>query len=112
MSGPPGPPTADVVAAAWERLESVHDPELPVSVVAMGLIRGIALDGARLRVELTFTSMGCPWKEWIERDVREALLSLPGIEEVEIEHVWARPWTRGDLRDDARRELRLVGISS
>ena len=101
---------AEVLRAAWQRLEDVRDPELPVSVVALGLVRDVSIHRGRLRVALTFTSMGCPWLEWIERDVRAALEGLDGVQDIEIEEAWERPWTREDLRDDARKVLRDIGV--
>lgn len=103
-----GVPLAD---RAIQALETVIDPELCVSVVSMGLIRGVEVTDGVARVKLTFTSMGCPWTEWIERDIRTALLALEGIHQVDLEIVWDRPWSRGDLRPDAREKLRRMGIS-
>ena len=96
---------------AWQALEAVHDPEFPVSVVAMGLIRGLEVEEGVAKVKLTFTSMGCPWTDWIERGIREKLLTLAGIREVDIEVVWDQPWTRQDLAPAARIVFRKLGIS-
>lgn len=99
------------LARAYRALEEVMDPEFPVSVVSMGLIRGLTLIDGIARVKLTFTSMGCPWTEWIEREIREKLLSLEGIRETEIEVVWDKPWSRSDLAPTAIITLRKLGIS-
>jgi len=107
-----GPPGAEpVLAGAWDALEQATDPELGVSLVAMGLIRKLTVEGGRASVELTFTSMGCPWMDWIQDSIRTALLEAPGIEGVDIEIVWDRPWSRHDLREDARIRLVASGIS-
>jgi metal-sulfur cluster biosynthetic enzyme len=58
----------------WQALEEVEDPEYPVSVVDMGLIYGLRLDGRSAHVQLSFTSMGCPCMEFIIGDIRERLL--------------------------------------
>lgn len=103
---------SDLLAArAYRALEEVMDPEFPVSVVSMGLIRGFALEDGVARVKLTFTSMGCPWTDWIERGIREKLLSVEGIRATEIEVVWDKPWSRQDLAPGARITLKKLGIS-
>jgi len=102
---------AALSAQAFGALEDVMDPEFPVSVVSMGLIRGIEVEDGVAKVRLTFTSMGCPWTDWIERGIREKLLGLAGISAVNIEIVWDKPWTRQDLAPAARITLKKLGIS-
>jgi metal-sulfur cluster biosynthetic enzyme len=101
-----------VEARLWDALRHVEDPEIPVSVVGMGLIVSLAFDPEERRADLqiTFTSMGCPATEFIEEDIREALLQDPGVDEVEIEVVWDPVWTKDRLRDDARQTMRRLGI--
>jgi metal-sulfur cluster biosynthetic enzyme len=102
------------VSATVEALEAalreVHDPEYPISVLDMGLIRGLSVQGQTARVKLTYTSMGCPCKEMIADDVRDALLALEGIERVEVEEVF-EPWTHRDLTTRARRTLHDLGVT-
>ena len=101
-----------VEARLWDALRRVEDPEIPISVVGMGLIVSIAYRAAERAVdlELTFTSMGCPAMEFIEDDIRDALLQDPDVEAVEIEVVWDPVWTKDRLRDDARQTMRRLGI--
>jgi metal-sulfur cluster biosynthetic enzyme len=99
------------VQEAWQALEGVADPELGVSVVSMGLIRGLTVEKGVAAVKLTFTSMGCPWTDWIEKGVREKLLEVEGVHQVDLEVVWDRPWSRKDLRQDAREALKRMGIA-
>ena len=97
---------ADLEAA----VRGVNDPEYPISVVDMGLIRGLVVEGDTARVRLTYTSMGCPCKEMIADDVRDALLALDGVERVEVEEVY-EPWTHRDLTPRARRTMRGLGVA-
>jgi metal-sulfur cluster biosynthetic enzyme len=97
---------ADLEAA----VRGVNDPEYPISVVDMGLIRGLAVEGDTARVRLTYTSMGCPCKEMIADDVRDALLAVDGVERVEVEEVY-EPWTHRDLTPHARRTMRGLGVT-
>jgi metal-sulfur cluster biosynthetic enzyme len=91
-------------------LRGVHDPEYPVSVIDMGLIRGLAVKGGTAQVKLTYTSMGCPCKEMIADDVRDALLGVKGIERVEVQEVF-EPWTHRNLSLRARRTLNGLGVT-
>jgi metal-sulfur cluster biosynthetic enzyme len=104
--------SAVVEARLWEALKGVQDPEIPVSVVGMGLIVSLAYRRSERRAELkiTFTAMGCPAMELIEQDIREALMRDPDVGAVEIEVVWDPVWTRDRIRAEAREEMRRLGI--
>src|SRR5205085_10054431 len=96
MSGVALTAAEQVEARLWDALRRVEDPEIPVSVVGMGLIVSLAFDPGQRRAELqiTFTSMGCPAMEFIEEDIRDALLEDPDVDAVEIEVVWDPVWTK------------------
>lgn len=102
----------EVEARLWTALQEVEDPEIPISVVGMGLIVSIAYRGDERAVdlELTFTAMGCPAMEFIEDDIRERLLQEPEVDDVRIEVVWDPMWTRARIREDARATMRRLGI--
>jgi metal-sulfur cluster biosynthetic enzyme len=101
-----------VEARLWDALRRVEDPEIPVSVVGMGLIVSLAFEpeDRKAALQITFTSMGCPAMEFIEDDIRDALLADPDVDEVEIEVVWDPVWTKDRLRSDARETMRRLGI--
>jgi metal-sulfur cluster biosynthetic enzyme len=101
-----------VEARLWRALQEVEDPEIPISVVGMGLIVSLAYraHSRAVDLELTFTSMGCPAMEFIEDDIRARLLAEPDVDEVRIEVVWDPVWTRSRIREDARATMRSLGI--
>jgi metal-sulfur cluster biosynthetic enzyme len=101
-----------VEARIWEALRSIEDPEIPVSVIGLGLIVSVGYRPSERTADLriTFTSMGCPATEFIEEDIREALLRDPEIDAVEIEVVWDPVWTKDRIRADARATMRRLGI--
>ena len=99
-----------IEARLWEALREVEDPEIPISVVGMGLIVGLAYDAGVVDVELTFTAMGCPAMDFIQDDIRERLLQEPDVDEVRIEIVWDPVWTRAMIREEARETMRGLGI--
>jgi len=102
----------EVEARLWTALRDVEDPEIPISVVGMGLIVSLAYAEAERAVdlELTFTAMGCPAMDFIEDDIRERLLQEADVDEVRIEVVWDPVWTRGRIREEARATMRGLGI--
>jgi metal-sulfur cluster biosynthetic enzyme len=104
--------TEQVEARIWDALRQVEDPEIPVSVVGMGLIMSVAYQPGERRAELqiTFTAMGCPAMDFIEDDIRAALLRDPEVETVDIEVVWDPVWTKDRIRADARETMRRLGI--
>jgi metal-sulfur cluster biosynthetic enzyme len=101
-----------VEARIWEALRHVEDPEIPVSLVGMGLIVSVAYrpEDRAARLQITFTAMGCPAMEFIQDDIREALLADAEIDEVQIEVVWDPVWTKNRIRSDARETMRRLGI--
>ena len=99
-----------IEARLWEALTEVEDPEIPISVVHMGLIVAIAYDAGVVDLKLTFTAMGCPAMEFIQDDIREACLADPDVDEVEIEVVWDPVWTKARIRADARDTMRRLGV--
>jgi ring-1,2-phenylacetyl-CoA epoxidase subunit PaaD len=94
----------------WEALAEVPDPEIPVvSVVDLGLVHRVELDGGRLRVELLPTFVGCPALELIRRSVADRLTGM--APEVEVEMTFAVPWTSDRITAEGRRKLRDSGFS-
>ncbi|HET9999365.1 MAG TPA: metal-sulfur cluster assembly factor [Ktedonobacteraceae bacterium] len=98
--------------ALWDALRDVTDPEIPISVVDMGLIVALTREGGAVNVKLTFTAMGCPATEFIMDDIRERLLREPGVETVQIEVVWDPVWTKARLSEDGIEIMRTWGISA
>jgi metal-sulfur cluster biosynthetic enzyme len=101
-----------VEARLWSALRDVEDPEIPISVVGMGLIVSLAYrpDERAVDIELTFTAMGCPAMDFIQDDIRERLTAEPDVDEVRIEIVWDPVWTRAMIREEARETMRGLGI--
>jgi metal-sulfur cluster biosynthetic enzyme len=92
-----------------DALREVLDPEYPISLVDLGLIRGIEVEGRKAEIKLTYTCMGCPAMEMIQEDVKDRILEMDGIDEVDIEVVW-ETWSRKDITPLGKRQLREVGV--
>ena len=99
----------------WRALKEVLDPELPISVVDMGLIYDIVEDDAglgHLSVTMTFTATACPCMELMLMDVEERLLEEEGVEDVAIDVVWDPPWTRAMITEEGRATLKKYGVAA
>ena len=97
------------VAEIRQALAETLDPEYPIGLVDLGLVRGVELDGSTAHVEIVYCSLGCPCIQLIESDIRERLLRLDGVERVEVQEVF-EPWTRRDVSAKGLRILRQVGV--
>ena len=102
---------AEREARLWEALKDVEDPELPISIVDMGLVVDIRLRGRTALVQITFTSMGCPAVDMILDDTRARLLRESDVDAVEIEIVWDPIWSKDRVSEDGKMALREWGIS-
>ena len=102
----------DGCAALWDALRDIMDPEIPISIVDMGLVVAIERHGGVVDLKLTFTAMGCPAMDFIMDDIRERLLREPGVEEVNIEIVWDPVWTKERLSEEGIEVMRTWGISA
>ncbi len=98
--------------ALWDALREVMDPELPISVVDMGLIVDLVQHAGQVDLKLTFTAMGCPAMDFIMDDIRERLLREPGVHEVNIEIVWDPVWTKARLSEEGIDIMRTWGVSA
>jgi metal-sulfur cluster biosynthetic enzyme len=98
-------------ASLWEALREVRDPELPVSLVDLGLVYAIRRDANCVHVDLTFTATACPCMDFIREDIRTRLLAEPAVDRVEIRDVWDPPWTTDRLTAEGRAALRASGVS-
>jgi metal-sulfur cluster biosynthetic enzyme len=74
-------------------LRRVKDPELNLNIVDLGLVYGVRVDGSKVSVDMSLTSPGCPSGPEIMTGAEEAVRSMPGVEDVQINLVWTPFWT-------------------
>ena len=99
------------IAQIWEWLDQVPDPEIPViSVVDLGIVRGVAWDGDTLEVAVTPTYSGCPATSIISLDIETAMIDR-GIAKTRIKTQLSPPWTTDWLSDKGRAKLEDYGIA-
>ena len=91
-----------------EVLREVFDPEIPVNIVDLGLVYEINIKPERVDVKMTLTALGCPMAGEVMGDVRDHLLTLPGIKDAGVELTYDPPWTPERMTEDARWELGMI----
>jgi len=94
-----GVPTKEEVTDA---LKGVEDPELGMDVVDLGLVYEVQVDGPKVKVVHSLTSMGCPAGPMIQEGIHDAAAAVPGVENVEVELTWDPPWTPELMSEDAK----------
>ena len=92
-------PTRDDVI---EALRTVEDPELGMDIVELGLLYDAEVQGPKVKVSYSLTSMGCPAGPLIQQNIEEVVRSMPGVEDVDTELTWDPPWTPDKMSDDAK----------
>lgn len=85
-----------------EALRQVEDPELGMDIVDLGLMYDVEVDGPKVKVIYTLTSMGCPVGPMIDEQISQVTAQVPGVEEVETELTWDPPWSPEKMSDDAK----------
>jgi metal-sulfur cluster biosynthetic enzyme len=92
-------PTKDDVI---EALRQVEDPELGMDIVDLGLLYDVEIEGPKVKVIHTLTSMGCPVGPMIQEDIDRVTREVPGVEDVNVELTFDPPWTPEKMSDDAK----------
>ncbi|MFC1537446.1 metal-sulfur cluster assembly factor [Gemmatimonadota bacterium] len=85
-----------------EFIKAVTDPEFDVDVYNLGLIYDIRIEGSKVKIQMTLTSLGCPTAPMIESDIKKAVSLVDGVEEVEVEWTFDPPWSPELMTDEAR----------
>jgi metal-sulfur cluster biosynthetic enzyme len=86
----------------FDALRVVEDPELGMDIVELGLVYDVEVEGPKVHVTFTLTSMGCPVGPMIEQQINETVAGMDGVEEVEPELTWDPPWSPEKMSDDAK----------
>ncbi len=93
-------------------LAEVLDPEIPISLIDLGLIYGMEYEDGVVAVKLTYTATACPCMEFIREDITDRLEQETWIQSVEIHEVWDPPWTTERISPEGRDKLRSLGVGA
>jgi metal-sulfur cluster biosynthetic enzyme len=97
----------------FEALGQVYDPEIPVSIVELGLVyrcEEVAgpLGMRRIEIDMSMTAPGCGMGDVLRADAARAVFGVPGVDDVEVNLVWDPPWTIHRMSEAARLQLGLL----
>lgn len=95
----------------WQALYRVEDPEMPVSIVDLGLIYGVEVDDDSAEIVMTLTYTGCPARDMLAGEVTRAVRDVEGIEAVDVTVVWSPGWTVDMVTEQGKEALREFGLS-
>ena len=89
-------------------IKKIYDPEIPVNIYELGLIYKIEInDGKKVNIEMTLTSPNCPVAESLPKMVKDNVLKINEVSDVDLKLVWDPPWTKDMMSEAAKLELNL-----
>ena len=90
----------------YEALKEVHDPEIPVNIVDLGLVYGVAVEeGKVVRLTMTLTTPGCGMAQQIALSAKQRILQVPGVEQASVTVVWEPRWDPSRMSPAAKQKL-------
>ena len=91
-----------------EEIKKIYDPEIPVNIYDLGLIYDIKVENKNTaKVKMTLTSPNCPVAESLPKEVKDGIMQVEGIENVDLDLVWDPPWDKTMMSEAAKLELNL-----
>ena len=91
-----------------EEIKKIYDPEIPVNIYDLGLIYVIKVeDKNTAKIKMTLTSPNCPVAESLPKEVKDGIMQVEGIDNVDLDLVWDPPWDKDRMSEAAKLELNL-----
>ena len=98
----------DIKNKVIEEIKKIYDPEIPVNIYELGLIYKIEVDEKnKVNLDMTLTSPNCPVAESLPKDVKENIMKVEGVSDVNLNLVWEPPWDKDKMSEAAKLELNL-----
>ena len=89
-------------------IKKIYDPEIPVNIYELGLIYSIDIDEKnKVNIDMTLTSPNCPVAESLPNSVKDSVLKVDGVSDVDLKLVWDPPWGKDRMSEAAKLELNL-----
>ena len=104
-SSPEDPKAAALRGAVLDALRNVHDPELGINIVDLGLVYDVRIENGEVDITYSLTTMGCPIGPLIEEQMQRFLADVEGVEEVRAEMVLRPPWSPEMMSEEAKAAL-------
>ena len=89
-------------------IKKIYDPEIPVNIYELGLIYDVKIENNNsVKVKMTLTTPNCPVAESLPKEVKDSIMELPEINDVDLQVVWDPPWDKSMMSEAAKLELNL-----
>ena len=99
---------SDIKNKVIEEIKKIYDPEIPVNIYELGLIYKVEVDEKnKVNIDMTLTSPNCPVAESLPKDVKESIMKVEGVSDVNLNLVWEPPWDKDKMSEAAKLELNL-----
>ena len=99
---------SDIKNQVIEEVKKIYDPEIPVNIYELGLIYKIEVDEKnKINIDMTLTSPNCPVAESLPKDVKENIMKVEGVSDVNLNLVWEPPWDKDKMSEAAKLELNI-----
>ncbi|MFZ4618922.1 MAG: metal-sulfur cluster assembly factor [Bacteroidota bacterium] len=93
----------------YAALKDVYDPEIPVSIVDLGLVYDVKIIDDWVGVKMTLTSQGCGLSTQIANNVRERVAALQGVADADVRIVWQPAWNPSMMSEEAKKKVQFFG---
>ena len=91
-----------------KEIKKIYDPEIPVNIYELGLIYDVKVEkNNSVKVKMTLTTPNCPVAESLPKEVKDSIMELPEINDVDLQLVWDPPWDKSMMSEAAKLELNL-----
>ena len=90
-----------------EEIRKIYDPELPVNIYDLGLIYDVQVNDKKAKIKMTLTSPNCPVAESLPKEVKDSIIEVKEVNDVDLELVWDPPWDKSMMSEAAKLELNL-----
>ena len=98
----------DIKNKVIEEIKKIYDPEIPVNIYELGLIYKLEVDDKnKVKVDMTLTSPNCPVAESLPKQVKDNIMKVEGVSDVNLNLVWEPPWDKDKMSEAAKLELNL-----
>ena len=99
---------SDLKEKVIKEIKKIYDPEIPVNIYELGLIYKIEIiDEKKVNIDMTLTTPNCPVADSLPKMVKNNILKIEGVSDVDLNLVWDPPWTKDKMTDAAKLELNL-----
>ena len=88
-------------------IKKIYDPEIPVNIYELGLIYQIDIDNNNVKIKMTLTTPNCPVAESLPKEVKDSVLEIKEVSNVDLDLVWDPPWNKSMMSEAAKLELNL-----